>query len=71
MTITAAEFVFDRFQWPGVECMGRAMSVLSSERESKDPPLLPAVVLVLGLSLTAAWVGVLGFALVYLIGGVI
>jgi hypothetical protein len=47
------------------------MSTLPAEPKSKDPSLLPTVVIVFGLSLTAAWVGVLGFALIYLISGVI
>jgi len=71
MTVTATEFVFSRLQWPGVKCMGGAMSTLPAEPKSKDPSLLPTVVIVFGLSLTAAWVGVLGFALIYFISGVI
>jgi len=47
------------------------MSTLPAEPKSKDPSLLPTVAIVFGLSLTAAWVGVLGFALIYLISGVI
>ena len=43
------------------------MAELQSERRSDRHPIWPVAMIVLGLSVTAAWIGLLGYGLVKLI----
>ena len=44
------------------------MAELQSERRSDRHPIWPVALIVLGLSVSAAWIGLLGYGLVKLIG---